>query len=543
MGKVIRLIYPQVRRYSGNLSTHKVLGLATAHTGLTILAEILLQKGHDVKVFDERIAPIPRKKLVESDLVGISIQTMDAPRGYSLARAVREQGVPVVIGGVHATLNPAEVIEHADFVVRGEGEETLPELIEEMGKPHPDYSTIRGLSFHKGGKPVHNKARPFIENLDSVPYPNFRLIDGWERVLISPFNFLVYFTQVSRGCTFSCNFCSVTKAFGQRFRTRSIDNVIDELKTRPRASQRHLFFLDDSPFAGPEYFKELLDRIATEGLIPPYGWHSQMRLDAALDKEMLDLMQRTNCMAITCGFESINPKTLKYMKKGQTPARIRQAIKNLHKREMSVIGFFVFGSDYDTVGTIRRTLDFALEEGVDVAGFMPMTPFPGTPFYEDMNKQGRIFTKNWELYDVEHVVFFPKLMTPLELHDEIHRCYRIFFQWKNVLKGYRRYLQYSRSLPWVTYLGMALWPTFKHDAIIKERIANRRYRQALHDYSAKGDSRALERLETPDFENRGFHDFLNHRTARKYWRMATKVPEAFSDAILPTQASRMARPD
>ena len=86
-----------------------------------------------------------------------------------------------------------------------------------------------GLSFFKDGKPVHNEARPFIEDLDSVPYPNFHLIDGWDKLLMNPFNYLVYFTQVSRGCTFPCNFCSVIKAFGQHFRSRSIDNVIDEL--------------------------------------------------------------------------------------------------------------------------------------------------------------------------------------------------------------------------------------------------------------------------------------------------------------------------
>lgn len=533
----IRLIYPEARRYSGNLSTHKTLGLATSHAGLTILAEILLRKGHDARVFDERIAPAPMSALECADLVGISIQTMDALQGYRIADAVRECGVPVVIGGVHATLNAAEALAHADFVVRNEGEITIVELVDEMRKKRPDFSKILGVSFHKDGESVHNPPRPFIENLDTVPYPNFRLIDGWERLLVSPFNFFVYFTQVSRGCDFPCNFCSVTRAFGQKYRHRSIDSVIAELKERPRPSQGHLFFLDDSLACDHDYFKQLLDRMATEGIIFPYGWHSQMRLDAALDKEMLDLMQRTNCMAVTCGFESINPKTLKYMKKGQTPGSIRLAIKNLHDREITAIGFFVFGSDFDNVETIHETLNFAIEEKIDVAGFMPMTPFPGTAFYEDMDRQGRIFTKNWELYDVEHVVFLPKLMTTLELHDEIHNAYKVFFGLKNVLRGYSRVLKYSRHLPWLSYLAMALWPTLKQDALIKERIANRRYRQALYDYSVGGDKNALKRLDNPDSDSRRLHDFLNHRSARKYWRMASKVPESISDAWRSTGAN------
>jgi radical SAM superfamily enzyme YgiQ (UPF0313 family) len=526
MGKVIRLIYPQARRYSGNLSTHKVTGLATSHSGLTILAEILKQKGHDVKVFDERIAPVPLGNLVEADLVGISAQTIDSPQGYRIAKAVRERGVPVVIGGVHASLNPQEALEHADFVVRNEGEETLPELIDEMDRPTPDYSEILGLSYHHEGKPMHNEARPFIEDLDTVPFANFRLIDGWERLLMNPLNFFVYFFQVSRGCDFPCNFCSVTRAFGQRFRARSIDNVIEELKTRPRPSQKSLFFLDDSLACDPDYFKSLLERLITEDLVPEYGWHSQMRLDAALDKEMLDLMQRTNCVAITCGFESINPQTLKYMKKGQTPDRIRRAVKNLHDREIAIIGFWVFGSDYDTVDTIRDTLRFVIEEEVDICGFMPMTPFPGTPFYQDLESQGRIFTKNWELYDVEHVVYHPAKMTPLELFDEINRCYYEFFRMKQVVKGFRRAFTYEREIPWLSYLAMVLWPTFKYIAFAQEKIANIKYRQALHDYSVKGDEKALERLDDPEFDSERLHDFLNHRTARKYWRMAARVPES-----------------
>ena len=434
MKKTIRLIYPQSGRYSGNLSTHKVTGFATSHSGLTILAQLLTNQGHDVKIYDERIAPIPLKYLTEADLVGISMQTVDAIKGYTIAAQVKEKGIPVVIGGVHASLNPDEALNHADFVVRNEGEETFPELITEMDKAQPNFSKIPGLSYKINGVKNHNQPRPFIQDLDKVPFADFSLIDGWDRKLVNPLNRFVYFMQASRGCDFPCNFCSVTKAFGQRFRARSVDNVIEELKTKAHLHRQHLFFLDDSLACDTDYFKSLLDRMIVENLVPKLGWHSQMRVEAAFDNELLDLMRRSNCQAVTCGFESINPQTLKYMKKGQTPDKVRQAIRNLHRHEIMVIGFFVFGSDFDTVDTIRDTLNFVLEEGIDIAGFMPMTPFPGTPFHEEMDKQGRIVTKNWELYDVSHVVFYPELMTPLELFDGIYKCYYEFFKISHLAK-------------------------------------------------------------------------------------------------------------
>lgn len=504
----INLIYPDSRRFTSNFSTHKFPALATAHAGLPILGAILKKKGYQVSIYDEKIIPPPPHVLYDCDLLGISIQTITSRQGYRIADEARKRGVPVVIGGVHATLNPDEAIGHADFLVRNEGEETLPELVQQM-EGRRNYEQVLGLSFRDGKKKTHNPARPLLKNLDKVPLPDWRLIAGWENPLLTPINYLIYFTQVSRGCPFLCNFCSITKTFGHEYRSRSPEHVVEELKERPMKTQNVLFFLDDSIAADKDYLKTLLELMVRKKCVPEVGWHSQMRADVCGDKELLKLMKKTNCLAATFGFESINPETLRFMQKGQSVETIKRCIKAMHDHDIFVIGFFVFGSDHDTVDTIRQTVQFAKDEGVDFSGFMPLTPFPGTPFYEEMESQGRIFSYDWELYDVEHVVYYPARMTPYELYTETLRGYKDFY---TPIFNPRRYMKIIRRAP--TLFGFLMgfaWPYLKRYSYRKEQVANRDYLQALWNVSQK-KKKAFPVLSG---NHLWFQDILSGRTLRE----------------------------
>lgn len=512
----IHLIYPDTRRFTSNLSTHRFPGLATAHAGLPLLAEILWRKGYEVRVFDEKICPPRPDLLYDCDLLGISIQTITAFQGQRIAGEAKRRRVPVVFGGVHATLNPDEALEHGDFVVRNEGEETLPELIEAL-EQGTELAAIQGLSFRLGGQKIHNPPRPLLRNLNGLPWVNMRWIEGFQQPFLTPVNFLMYFTQATRGCPFDCNFCSIVRTFGQGMRMRSPDDVAEEIKAQMLPSQQILFFHDDSLAGDKAYLKELLSTMIRKKAVPPAGWHSQMRADVVRDKELVRLMRDSKCLAATFGFESINPETLKYMRKGQTPDLIRRCIKTMHENDIFVIGFFVFGSDHDRVQTIRQTLRFAVEEGVDFAGFMPLTPFPGTPFHLQMAREGRIFSDDWELYDVEHVVYWPKQMTPLQLYLETLRCYREFYT--PILRR-QRTLKIARRVPILFGALMnLLWPMLKRINYQRELLANRDYIRALQRLQA-GKLKRFPRLSE---QNLPAHDLFTGRWARPLARATAEV--------------------
>ena len=425
----IKFILPDENRFCANFSTFETKGLRLSHLGLLIIGEMLRrEKGCSVEVFDEKIKPVSMSDLEGADVVGISIQTIAAIRGYQLAEQIKEQfKIPVVLGGVHATLNTNEALEHADYVVRNEGEYTFLELLEALeNNISPD--DIAGLSFKLGEDVYHNPTRPFIDDLDSLPFPNWKLINGMYKTKETAINVFVYPMQVTRGCPFNCTFCSVTPTFGKKFRYRSIENVMEEIKTHWKIAQNLIFFYDDNIVANKRYFKNLLSALIDNNLVPS-AWHSQMRADVAEDDELIDLMMRTNCAAGTFGFESINPASLKEMKKGQTVDLIEYCIDTMHDHNMFVNGFFVFGFENDTSATIQESIKFAREKKIDLIGFMPLTPFPGTPHFEAI--QDKIISKYWELYDVQHVVYYPEQMTPFELYKESLDGYKKFYDPKD----------------------------------------------------------------------------------------------------------------
>ncbi len=220
MRKVI-LIYPAMRRYSGYLSAQKVPGLVNTHAGLSILKQVLEREGISAPAYDEQISPYHDAMVEGADLVGISIQTCNAPQGYRIADAVRALGIPVVLGGAHATLNSAEAIEHADFVVRGEGEHTLRELV--LARRHGSaLDGIRGLTYRQADKVIENPTRAPLttEQLDRLPWPRVDLIQGAASKLRYPLNRTMYSTMLTRGCDQACTYCSITRVFGSSLRHR-----------------------------------------------------------------------------------------------------------------------------------------------------------------------------------------------------------------------------------------------------------------------------------------------------------------------------------
>lgn len=414
IGKVT-LIEPQAPGY------HVYSAVALPRLGLPLLGAMLENRGIKTGIYCQDFVPLDYSDIFSSDLVGISTTTSTAPEAYRIAERVREAGVPVVIGGSHTTFLPDEALQHADFCVRGEGEYTLMELVDAI-ESGSGFGGIKGLSYKVGDEVRHNPNRGLVEDLDALPFANLSLIRGNEKVRITPM-------ATSRGCPFDCNFCSVTQMFGRGYRERSIDSVVAEMDV---LQPKSIFFYDDNFTANRERSKHLLDRLLSRGPMP--YWSAQARVDVVRDRELLRLMKQSNCYMLYMGFESVNPATLKEYNKRQGVEEIVEAVHILHEHGIMTHGMFVFGAEHDDVTSLRATADFALKHSIDTVQFMILTPLPGTRYFFDMEREERLLTREWHLYDGQHVVYQPSRMSPYELQKETFKAMKRFYSLRECFK-------------------------------------------------------------------------------------------------------------
>ena len=389
--------------------------------GLPLIGAALKAAGHDVRIYCPQAAPIDAADVAGADLVGISTTTSTAPAAYALAAGLRAAGLPVVIGGPHPTFVPDDALPHADFVARGEGGDGL--MLELVGAlaGERELESIRGLSFWRDDRPVHNELRERCADLDDLPVPDLSLIVGAERMRETPI-------LTSLGCPFDCTFCTVSMMFGRAYRYRSAESVMAEIEAKqPRA----VFFYDDNFAADKRRLKKLLGMMIDRGL--PSKWQAQVRTDVARDEELLDLMRRSGCHRLELGLESVDQATLDGYAKSQTVEDITRAIAALHRHHIKVHGMFVVGADNDTARTAGETVAFAERHGIDSLMLNILTPGLGTKQYELMHAGDRVFERRWQFYDGQHVIFTPKRMTPLELQTTVVQGYRHFYSLRRAL--------------------------------------------------------------------------------------------------------------
>ena len=403
--------------------------------GAVLLGTIIKELGWEVRVYVEEIEAIDYRDVLTADVVGISTITSTAQRAYAIADALRDYGLPVVMGGPHVTFLAEEALDHCDYVVRGEGEEALPMLLEAL-MSGGDLKTVPNLSHRdESGGILHNSRTGGIENLDGLPYPDFDLIVGWEQA--KSFNRLpIIPIQATRGCPFGCRFCSVIGMFGRRMRFRSVEHVIGELE-RYRDHKAHVFFYDDNFTANRRWTKELLTEAKVRKNLFT-SWSGQVRTDVARDDEMLSLMRRTDCTNVYVGFESVNPAALKEMNKKQSVEDMKRAASKFNEFGIEVHGMFVFGFDSDTKETLNETIRFAIRSGILSAQFLILTPLPGTPLTEELIADDRITVSDWSHYDAHHVVFKPNNLSTWELQYMQMKGHALFYSRRRALKQLMR---------------------------------------------------------------------------------------------------------
>jgi radical SAM superfamily enzyme YgiQ (UPF0313 family) len=408
--------------------------------GSVLLGTIMRAKGYDVRVYIEDIQAIDMSELHTADLVAVSAITSTAPQSYKLADMMRAAGKVVVMGGTHTSFMPEEGMQHADFVVRGEGEFAFQELVDAIQRGD-GFDKIQNLTYRAdGGVIVSNPERPKIPNLDVNPIPDYHLISGWK-----PGG--VISVATSRGCPFSCTFCSVPGMYGHAFRTHSVDRVLEELQRHK--GNMYTFFADDIFTANKKRVKELLRKMIERNLTPQWG--AQVRTETVDDPELLQLMRDSNCFNVYVGFESINPRTLKLFQKKQDLAKIERSIERFHDHKIRIHGMFVVGSDEDDVETIDATAEFALKHDIDSVQFMILTPIPGSPDWDSLYAKGDkyVINRNWTFYDGHHAVHQPRRMSPYELQMAAINGMAKFYSWRGVMKKlWKRDLYYTTIRYW-----------------------------------------------------------------------------------------------
>jgi len=402
--------------------THVFSTVYLPRMGVSILSGTLKKAGYEVEIFYQELKPVDLDYLAQFDLVGVSSITSTVKEAYRIGESLKSRGVLVVMGGPHVSALAGEALEICDYVVRGEGEITFLNLIETLNRGG-EIENAPGVSHKKNGDVTHNPSSTQTVDLEQLPVNDFSSCKGFENKGQYP-----PVVMFSRGCPFDCSFCSVTTTFGKKYRYKAASQIIEEMEP---FLARSVCFIDDNFAAVPKKTKELLRQMIETNKVP-LRYSCQLRISSGKDEELLDLMRKTKCRIAYVGLESVNPETLKEYHKGQTVEQISSAIEAFKKYGIGLHGMFILGADSDTLESVENTVDFALESGLDTIQICALTPFPGTAVYDNLQREGRILHKKWELYDAHHVVIRPKNMTPYQLQLGIFEGLKRFYSFRNI---------------------------------------------------------------------------------------------------------------
>lgn len=344
-------------------------------------------------LYDEGIGEIPLD--LDADLIGMTVITGTAPRAYELSARFRDRGIPVVLGGPHVTLIPAEVGRHADAICVGYAEQSWPELLRNFA-----HGTMRAR---------YDQAPDF--SLADPPFPRRELLDKRRYLTQAVF-------EATRACAHSCEFCVAPTAWGRKQYQKPIAHVVEDIR---RFGRKRIIFVDLNLISDRDYAARLF-----EALIPlRVRWYGLSTSLVGRDPALMKLMAVSGCAGLLIGFETVSRGSLGDAgKRFNDPGLYRKLVADLHGHSISVQGCFVFGLDHDTADVFDATADFVIEAAIDLPRFSILTPFPGTPIFKRLDDQSRILSRDWELYDGQHVVFQPKNMSVRELEEGHQRTWK-----------------------------------------------------------------------------------------------------------------------
>ena len=361
-------------------------------------------KKHNVKIINENYEDINFN--YNADLIGITTYTMTAPRVYEISDEFRSRGKKVVLGGYHATALPDEAKKHADSVILGMAEANWPVLLK-------DFENGKMKSIY-----------PRNTNFDMDKIPPLR------RDLIKH-NPLMGAVQSTRGCSNKCEFCAIASFCHHGVKQRPIKNVIEEIKQMPN---KIFVFHDPHLTINRKYAQEIFKEMIKNKIKKSWVANGTVNVLGKVNEEFLSLAYKSGCVEWFVGFESISQEALNGIKKTHNKVEdFKKMIKRIHDYGMTVQGGIIFGFDEDKPDVFDTTLDKLYELEIDVVEVNILTPYPGTPLFERMEKENRILTKDWSKYNQIDVVFQPKNMTVEELNYGARKVAKEFYSLKNIL--------------------------------------------------------------------------------------------------------------
>jgi radical SAM superfamily enzyme YgiQ (UPF0313 family) len=389
------------------LEVQGVKGKHVHHLNLAVIAALAEPFFDEIKIVEEEFERLDPNE--RADLVGVTMMTCQARRGYWIADHFRRHGVRVICGGSHASFMVDECLEHFDSVVVNEVEMVWADIMRDFSADHL--------------QPVYQSDK--LIDLAELPMPRKDLFRDTGTTL----NAMV--AQTGRGCPLGCNFCAVTLMYGRKFRTRPVEQVIEEIRRFP---SRLFFFVDDNIFLSHQYAYELF-----EALIPlKLKWGSQASLELICkDEKLLQLAARSGCISLFVGFESVDQKTLdKAHKSFNKVHRFDANVAKMHKYGINVVGAFIFGFETDTRDTFQQTLDFAMRNKLAMVNTGIMTPFPGTEIFQKAERDGTLTDRDWEHYTGGNLVWSHPSINKEEMEHAYLEFRRTFYSWPSIFKRF-----------------------------------------------------------------------------------------------------------
>lgn len=374
----------------------------------------------ELELFDEGITDVSLE--LDVDLVGLTVITGTARRAYELADHFRKRGITVVLGGPHVTLIPEDAAPHADAVVVGYAEDSWPQLLRDFasGGLKSRYDQAAGL------------------DLADRPFARRELLPSQRYLTSNVF-------EATRGCIHNCDFCVVPTAWGRKPYQKPVGQVISDIRQH---GARKLIFVDLNIIADRNYARDLFTALISLRI----QWYGLATVLLADDAELLGLAELSGCKGLLMGLESISTQNLRLSHKGfNAPADFGRVVQRLHDHGIALQGCFVFGLDHDESDVFLKTAAFAVQAKIDLPRFAIVTPFPNTALYKRLEAEGRILTRNWELYDGQHVVFQPAKLSVEELQTGTEEAWKHAYSFRSIA----RRMAHSPA-PWPVKLGTNL---------------------------------------------------------------------------------------